>query len=237
MPVNAESIDALLPQTQCAKCGFAGCRPYAEAIAAGEADIDRCPPGGEAGVARLASLLGRHPAPPLNPLHGVEEARAAALIDESWCIGCTLCIQACPTDAIVGAAKAMHTVLTEHCSGCGLCVPPCPVDCIRMEPMRELAARGVPGAQCWERVPVADEADHWRTRHAWRMLRRKREEAERDARLAARAQEKLQALDTQAGDPAIDRKRAVVRAAIERARARRAAAAERPATLSRDGNG
>ncbi len=237
MAVNVESIDALLPQTQCAKCGFAGCRPYAEAIAAGEADIDRCPPGGEAGVARLASLLGRHPAPPLNPLHGVEEARAAALIDESSCIGCTLCIQACPTDAIVGAAKAMHTVLTEHCSGCGLCILPCPVDCIRMMPMRELAAHGVPGAQIWEQVPVADESGHWRARHAWRTLRRKREDTERDARLTARAQEKLDTLETQTGDPEIDRKRAVVRAALERARARRAAAADRPTTLSRDGSG
>jgi len=238
MRAPAQAIDALLPQTQCAKCGFAGCRPYADAIAAGEADIDRCPPGGAAGIARLAALLGRDPAPPLNPLHGVEEPRAAALIDESSCIGCTLCIQACPTDAIVGAAKRMHTVLTAHCTGCGLCLPPCPVDCIRMLPMCELAAQGVAGAAEWAQRPVADEADRWRSRHRWRMLRRQREEAERDTRLAARAQEKLTALDAQAGDPEIDRKRAVVRAALERARARRAAAADgQPAGFRRDGSG
>ena len=238
MRANADAIDALLPQTQCAKCGFAGCRPYADAIAAGEADIDRCPPGGEAGIVRLAALLGRDPAPPLNPLHGVEDPRAAALIDESWCIGCTLCIQACPTDAIVGAAKRMHTVVTAHCTGCGLCLPPCPVDCIRMVPMRELAAQGVAGAAAWVHRPVADEADRWRARHQWRTLRRKREEAERDARLAARAQEKLTALDARAGEPGVDRKRAVVRAALERARARRAAVADaQPPGFSRDGSG
>ena len=128
-----ERIDALLPQTQCTKCGYPSCLPYAEAIAAGEADINQCPPGGDAGVRKLAALLGRE-AKPLNPRNGVEQPRRVAIIDEARCIGCTLCIQACPVDAIVGAPKLMHTVVTELCTGCDLCVPPCPVDCIDMLP-------------------------------------------------------------------------------------------------------
>lgn len=127
----AERIDALLPQTQCRQCNFSGCRPYAQAIAAGEADIDQCPPGGEAGVRKLAALLGRAPKP-LNPAHGVEAPRAVAVIDEAVCIGCTKCIQFCPVDAILGAPQVMHSVITEECTGCGLCVAPCPVDCISL---------------------------------------------------------------------------------------------------------
>jgi electron transport complex protein RnfB len=126
-----DQIDALLPQTQCAQCGFPGCRPYAQAIADGEADINQCPPGGDAGVKALAELLGRE-AKPLNPDNGVEQAPTVAVIDEAACIGCTLCIQACPVDAIVGAPKLMHTVIAAQCTGCDLCLPPCPVDCIEM---------------------------------------------------------------------------------------------------------
>ena len=126
-----EQIDALLPQTQCAQCGFPGCRPYAEAIASGAADINQCPPGGDAGIKALADLLGREPMP-LNPDNGMEKPRAVAVIDEEACIGCTLCIQACPVDAIVGASKQMHTVIEAECTGCDLCLPPCPVDCIAM---------------------------------------------------------------------------------------------------------
>lgn len=126
-----DQIEALLPQTQCAQCGFPGCRPYAEAIASGEADINQCPPGGEAGIQALADLLGREPLP-LNPENGVEQPPRVALIDEEICIGCTLCIQACPVDAIVGAPKLMHTVIASECTGCDLCLPPCPVDCIDM---------------------------------------------------------------------------------------------------------
>jgi electron transport complex protein RnfB len=131
-----EKVDALLPQTQCGQCGFAGCRPYAEAIAGGEADINRCPPGGEATIGALADLLGRDPKP-LDPERGVEKPRMVAIIDEQTCIGCTLCIQACPVDAILGAAKHMHTVIAEECTGCELCLPPCPVECIRMEPVTQ----------------------------------------------------------------------------------------------------
>jgi len=124
-----DRIDALLPQTQCAQCGFPGCRPYAEAIAKEEADINQCPPGGEAGIRALADLLGRE-AKPLNPDNGEEMPKTVVVIDEQRCIGCTLCIQACPVDAIVGAAKLMHTVIESECTGCNLCLPPCPVDCI-----------------------------------------------------------------------------------------------------------
>lgn len=126
-----DGIDALLPQTQCGQCNFPGCRPYAEAIAAGEADINQCPPGGEPTIEALAELLGRE-VKPLNPDNGREAIRRVAIIDEETCIGCTLCIQACPVDAIVGAAKQMHTVIESECTGCDLCLPPCPVDCIDM---------------------------------------------------------------------------------------------------------
>jgi electron transport complex protein RnfB len=127
----ASAIDALLPQTQCRQCGYSGCRPYAEAIASGKAEINQCPPGGEEGTRALASLLNRETLP-LNTAFGVTKAPAVALIDEQWCIGCTLCIQACPVDAIAGAAKLMHTVIADECTGCELCIPPCPVDCIDM---------------------------------------------------------------------------------------------------------
>lgn len=131
-----ERIDALLPQTQCGQCNYPGCRPYAEAIAKGEADINQCPPGGEEGVKALADLLGME-AKPLNAAHGAEKPDSVALIDEQKCIGCTLCIQACPVDAILGAPKHMHTVIAAECTGCELCVEPCPVDCIAMVPVQE----------------------------------------------------------------------------------------------------
>ncbi len=135
-----DQIDALLPQTQCGQCNYPGCRPYAEAVARGEADINQCPPGGEAGVKALAALLGREPKA-LNPENGQETGPTVAVIDEEKCIGCTLCIQACPVDAIVGASKLMHTVIFDHCTGCDLCLPACPVDCIIMRPAeRESAA-------------------------------------------------------------------------------------------------
>jgi Na+-translocating ferredoxin:NAD+ oxidoreductase subunit B len=131
----AERIDALLPQTQCGRCKYAGCRPYAEAIAAGEADINRCPPGGDATLQALASLLGREPRP-LDPEVGLAKPRQVAWIDETRCIGCARCIAPCPVDAIVGAQKLAHTVIADHCTGCELCLPPCPVDCIELHPVK-----------------------------------------------------------------------------------------------------
>lgn len=151
---RSAAIDALLPQTQCTRCGYPTCRAYAEAIAADEADIDRCPPGGEEGVVALAQLLGRVPKP-LNPACGSEAPPVVAFIDEDVCIGCTKCIQACPVDAIVGAAKRMHTILADECTGCGLCLPPCPVDCIALLPI---------AAQPLARTQVLDRAAHARMR-------------------------------------------------------------------------
>ena len=126
-----ERIDALLPQTQCGQCRYPGCRPYAQAIAAGEADIDCCPPGGDSTVRALADLLGREPRP-VDPRYGVAGPRRVALIDEDRCIGCARCLPACPVDAIVGAPRLMHTVIEEQCTGCELCLAPCPVDCIEI---------------------------------------------------------------------------------------------------------
>ena len=211
----ADQIDDLLPQTQCTQCGFSGCRPYAEAIAAGEAQINQCPPGGAQGIAKLAALLHRE-ALPLNPAHGVEKPLAAALIDEQWCIGFTLCIQACPVDAIVGAPKRMHTVLLMECTGCELCVAPCPVDCIEMIPVTTLIERGAP-------IPTGGPAaQESRTRYRLREARLVRTSEEVRARLAEKARAKIQQSDREAaGGPATDRKRAAIAAAIERARARR----------------
>ncbi len=130
-----DKIDAVLPQTQCGQCGYPGCRPYATAIANDEADINQCPPGGETTIIALADLLGRDPKP-LDPERGEEKAKTVVTIDEQVCIGCTLCIQACPVDAILGAAKQMHTIIDSECTGCNLCIPPCPVDCIHIVPLK-----------------------------------------------------------------------------------------------------
>ena len=143
----ADDIDALLPQTQCTRCGYSGCRPYAEAIVGGIAAINQCPPGGSATISALASLLGRD-ALPLNPANGVEGPALVAQIDEDACIGCTKCLPPCPVDAIVGARKQMHTVIAEVCTGCELCIAPCPVDCIKMVPRAALVdAPPEPGPQ------------------------------------------------------------------------------------------
>jgi electron transport complex protein RnfB len=163
----AERIDALLPQTQCTKCGYDGCRPYARAIAEGRAAINQCPPGGDAVVAGLAALLGRA-AVTLNPANGEFRAPQVAVIDEEICIGCTKCIQACPVDAIVGASKLMHTVIASWCTGCELCIPPCPVDCITLLD-----------------VPALPDASLSRARHDERAARLARDIAEQDARLAS----------------------------------------------------
>ncbi len=136
---TADDIDALLPQTQCTRCGYPGCRPYAEAIAAGEAPINQCPPGGAATIGALARLLGTAPLP-LNPANGIEGPGLVAQIDEDACIGCARCLPPCPVDAIVGTHRQMHTVVLALCTGCELCVAPCPVDCILMMPRASLPA-------------------------------------------------------------------------------------------------
>jgi electron transport complex protein RnfB len=211
-----------LPQTQCTKCGYAGCRPYAEAIAAGAAEINQCPPGGAEGIARLSSVTGRKVIP-LNPVNGFERPRAVAFIDEALCIGCTLCIQACPVDAILGAAKQMHTIIPELCTGCDLCVAPCPVDCIVMYPVTETTG--------WDAWTQAD-ADAARGRHDFRNARLQREREENDARLAAKAQAKMAAVDrlnpeNAAEEAEKERKRAIIAAAMERARQRAEAAKDK----------
>jgi len=210
----ADHIEDVLPQTQCTKCGYPACRPYAQAIANGSASYNQCPPGGAEGVARIASLLGK-PVIALNPENGVERERPVAVIDESACIGCTLCIQACPVDAIIGAAKQMHTVIASLCTGCDLCVPPCPVDCIDMKPV----TAGKTGWAAWS----ATEADAARARHDARKLRLQLEKQENDARLAAKALAKLAEVDAsdaknEAERVEKERKRAIIQAAIERAR-------------------
>lgn len=209
-----DQIDNFLPQTQCTQCGFRGCRPYAEAIARGEADINQCPPGGAQGVAKLAALLKRE-AIPLNPVHGVEKPLAAALIDERWCIGCTLCIEACPVDAIVGAARRMHTVLLERCTGCELCVAPCPVDCIEMVAVTTLIERGAP---IRPDGPIASES---RARYRLRQARAARDGLETSTRLADQARAKLRQIEPTPRDPQAQRKRTAIEAALERARVRR----------------
>ncbi len=156
----ADRIDALLPQTQCTQCGFNGCRPYAEAMASGSAPINRCPPGGETGIAALAELLDQDVVPLDASCGSTPDQLYVALIDETHCIGCTLCIQACPVDAIVGANRQMHTVVPDLCTGCELCVPPCPVDCIDM----------IPAGREWTRA----DADAARSRHEQRRRRLER---------------------------------------------------------------
>ncbi len=211
----ADRIEDVLPQTQCTKCGYKGCRPYAEAIASGEANINQCPPGGAEGIRRLSSVTGR-PVIPLNPVNGFERPRAVAFIDESLCIGCTLCIQACPVDAILGAAKQMHTIIPEQCTGCDLCVPACPVDCIVMYPVTETT-----GWDAWTQA----QADEARERHDFRLARLVREREENDARLAAKAHAKAAAVErlspeNEAEQAEKERKRQIIAAAMERARQR-----------------
>lgn len=228
-PTLADRIDALLPQTQCTRCGYQGCKPYAEAIARGEADINQCPPGGAAGIVKLADLLKTLPKT-LNPVNGVEKPFELALIDEDLCIGCTLCIQACPVDAIIGAAKQMHTVLNSWCTGCELCIAPCPVDCITM-------VKATPG-QVWDDADAALA----RARYTARNTRLERDKRERAAKLAANTTSSAPAAggaadgaagstvggtagstaDGAAADAAA-RKKAIIAAAIERARLQRAA--------------
>ena len=209
----ATPIDALLPQTQCTRCGYADCAAYAEAIAEGQAEINRCPPGGEQGIQRLAELLGR-PALPLDSSCGTEGPRELAVIDPAQCIGCTLCIQACPVDAIAGVAKRMHTVIAQWCTGCALCLPPCPVDCIRMTPQSDPELAPLTGWEAWSPV----QAKEARERYARHQLRHPRPRAE-TAPTEPKPTEppRLPALSV---DSAAERKAALLQAALERARQR-----------------
>jgi electron transport complex protein RnfB len=210
----ADRLDAALPQTQCTRCGYADCRHYAEAMARGEAPINQCPPGGAEGIARLAAITG-DPVIALNPSHGHEGPRKLVFIDEDWCIGCTLCIKACPVDCIVGAPKSMHTVIEHLCTGCELCLPVCPVDCISLED-------ATPGASGWAAWSPA-QADEARQRYAAHRERTERDRRENDERLAAKAEAKLADLASASTitDPAaLERKRAVIEAALKRARSR-----------------
>lgn len=213
-----DAIDALLPQTQCTRCGFADCRAYAQAIAEGTADINRCPPGGAEGIRRLAAATGR-PERPLDPDCGTEGPRQVVRIEEAACIGCTLCIKACPVDCVVGASKHMHTVITADCTGCGLCIPACPVDCIVWE---DAGVSGT-GWAAWSPQQAERACRLYRERDA-RQLRLRREN---DERLARKATDKLAdlAAASRHTDPAVlARKASVVEAAIARARARLQAA-------------
>ncbi|WGS50907.1 electron transport complex subunit RsxB [Paraburkholderia sp. D15] len=224
----ADRIEDLLPQTQCTKCGYPACRPYAEAVANGSADYNQCPPGGAEGIARLAALLGK-PVIPLNSANGIERPRPLAVIDEQVCIGCTLCMQACPVDAIVGAPKQMHTVIAELCTGCDLCVPPCPVDCIALPPVTGTAT----GWDAWS----PSQAAAARERHDRREARLAREREAAEARAAARrassgvgtadhaapdahapAPAQPGAAPAPAAEDAEAKKRAIIQAALERAR-------------------
>lgn len=196
-----ERINALLPQTQCRQCGYTGCLPYAEAISSGAADINRCPPGGEAVIADLAALLQRPPIA-LDTTCGVTKSPAVALIDEAWCIGCTLCIQACPVDAIAGAAKLMHTVIAQECTGCELCIPPCPVDCITMIPMAPPAEQ--------------DSGKHRLTRAVQARARY----LGREARLHAAREQRASASGKKTMTADQRKRQAAVERALERARSR-----------------
>lgn len=201
----AFSIDAALPQTQCTRCGYPDCASYAQAIATEDAPINQCPPGGEAGIARLAALTGRA-ASPLNHQFGIEGPLTLARIDENWCIGCTLCIKACPTAAILGANKLMHTVIPQHCTGCELCIPVCPVDCIDLE----VVSGPHTGWDAWSPA----QADHAKQRYHARQ-QRLQAQGQRD-RINANAQATAPVPDV------IPDKKSAIAAALAKARGLRA---------------
>ena len=222
----AERINDALPQTQCTRCGYPDCKAYAEAIAHAQAPINQCPPGGTEGIAVLAALTGRPPIA-LNPDNGVEGPMTVAVIDEAWCIGCTLCIKACPTDAILGSNKVMHTVIESACTGCDLCLPVCPVDCIEMVPI----SGDKTGWSAWS----SDLATQARQRYEARQARLVQEDHEHAVRTEAKAAMKLADLETHTkpleanseqaaegidADKEMARKRAIIEAALAKAKAR-----------------
>ncbi|QWE01553.1 electron transport complex subunit RsxB [Polynucleobacter sp. JS-Mosq-20-D10] len=217
----ADRLEDILPQTQCTKCSYPDCRAYAEAMATGETLPNRCPPGGVEGIKRLSAMLAPtfpqdafelHPT--INSECGLERPRPVAFIDPKTCIGCTLCIQACPVDAIVGASKQMHVVLGDWCTGCDLCIPPCPVDCITMLDVTDKQT----GWDAWS----PELADMARARYAARNVRLDREQRDNDERLAKKAAAKLVIVnaenpDSEAALKEQERKRAIIAAAIARA--------------------
>jgi electron transport complex protein RnfB len=202
-----QQINAALPQTQCTRCGYPDCAAYAQAIAEGEAAINQCPPGGAEGIQRLAAITGQ-PVLPLNPANGLEGPRSVAVIDEAWCIGCTLCLPVCPTDAILGSNKMMHTVIEPYCTGCELCIPVCPVDCISLE--------NVTGERTGWAAWSAPEASLAQSRYEIHGLRHPSGTGQTTENL-----EEPAGLDTGPGEQ--DRKRSIIEAALARAKARRAA--------------
>ncbi len=211
----AARLHAVLPQTQCTRCGYPDCAAYAQAIADEQAPINRCPPGGAEGVRRLAALTGRPPLD-LDPVHGTEGPRTVAVIDEAWCIGCTLCIKACPTDAILGSNKRMHTVIEPACTGCELCIPVCPVDCIQLENVTGTRT----GWEAWS----PEQAQEALARYEFHQTRVARDTREQQERLEAKARAKLADLPAHthgAEGAEAARKRAVIEAALARARARK----------------
>ena len=211
----ATEILAALPQTQCTRCGYPDCAGYAQAVAQRQAPINQCPPGGQEGIRRLAAITGQ-PLMPLNPANGPEGPRAVAIIDENWCIGCTLCIDACPTDAILGSNKLMHTVIEAHCTGCELCLPVCPVDCISMENVSGEAS----GWAAWSQF----QADDAKFRYEFRSERLKRDESSRQKQVEIDLtvmSNDIRAHSRVTDSVELERKRAVVEAALARARARK----------------
>lgn len=251
--ISINEVDAILPQTQCQQCGYEGCRPYAEAIVAGEADINQCPPGGSNGIKKLANLLNIAPKP-LNQSHGVTKPYLLALIDEQKCIGCTLCIQACPVDAIMGMAKHMHTVLTTECTGCELCLPPCPVDCITMvlpkniyiPSLQKNLLSYLTGIYHYQKKKKAF-ANKAREQHQYRALRLAKIAEEKVKRLAEKEEKGIFTKQTQEDNlntdaarlstvslnSSAEEKKAVIAAAIARAKARKAAM-KKPSSTNED---
>jgi Na+-translocating ferredoxin:NAD+ oxidoreductase subunit B len=211
----AALIDAALPQTQCTRCGFPDCAAYAEAIAHAGAAINQCPPGGAEGIRRLAEITGT-PALPLDPDHGIEGPRAVAVIDEAWCIGCTLCLDACPTDAILGSNKMMHTVIEPHCTGCELCIPVCPVDCISLENV----TGDQTGWAAWSQAQ-ADEARRRYKIHSARRSDSLGEGPKTVLKTAFSANFAAEPPTLESAGDASSRKRAVIDAALAKARALR----------------
>jgi electron transport complex protein RnfB len=222
-----DTINALLPQTQCTRCGYQGCKPYAEALAGGDA-INKCPPGGALTIRALAELLHTEVLP-LDPEHGFEGPRTVAFIREAECIGCTKCLQACPVDAILGSAKRMHTVIAPECTGCDLCVAPCPVDCIDMLPVD---TPPYTADRDWQELRT--RATQYRARYEYNLARKARDKALEEDRRAARAA-LAQRTQAQTPDAAADAKAAIA-AALERVKAKKALQQQAAAKADTDNN-